>query len=185
MSGSRRAAEHAATGEGAGPVRVLFVCLGNICRSPAAEGAFRRIVDRAGLAGLVEIDSAGTGAWHVGQPPDRRTQASALRKGVDLSAQRARQVRRSDLLGDEAFDLVVAMDSSNFEHLREMAGAHAVGRLRLLLRDYAPDAGRTDVPDPYHAGPGDTEGFDLVFDLVERGCEGLLLEVQRMLAARR
>lgn len=166
-------------------VRVLFVCLGNICRSPTAEGVFRQIVEREGLASRVEIDSAGTGAWHVGQPPDRRTQAAAKRKGVDLSAQRARQVGRDDLSGDEAFDLIVAMDSSNFERLRDLARGRdgAESRLRLLLRDYAPDAGPHDVPDPYHAGPGDTEGFDLVYDLVERGCEGLMREVRRILGA--
>lgn len=163
-------------------LRVLFVCLGNICRSPTAEGVFRRIVEREGLGGRVEIDSAGTGAWHVGQPPDRRTQAAAKRRGVDLSAQRARQVARGDLAGNEAFDLVVAMDSSNLERLREIASGRADDRLRLLLRDYAPGLGRHDVPDPYHAGPGETDGFDLVFELVERGCEGLLADVRRLLS---
>jgi protein-tyrosine phosphatase len=151
-------------------IRVLFVCSGNICRSPTAEGVFRALVEKHGFGGHIEIDSAGTGDWHVGEPPDERSQEAALRRGVDLSRLRARQVTREDFA---RFDVLLAMDSGHHRHLLRMAPPEARDRVRLFL-DYAPDAEDRDVPDPYFGGP---TGFDRVLDLIEAGCAGLLAEL--------
>lgn len=148
-------------------MKILFVCLGNICRSPTAEGVFRALAGREAPRLALSADSAGTADYHVGAPPDRRTQQAALRRGYDLSALRARQVERADF---GRFDLLLAMDESNLADLRSLAPAGAQARLALLLQ-YAPDAGRLDVPDPYY---GTARDFDLVVDLVERGARGLL-----------
>lgn len=165
----------------AAPARfgVLFVCLGNICRSPTAEGVFRRDVARAGLGDVVRIDSAGTGAWHVGHPPDARSQAAALRRGVDLSGQRARQVSRGDFL---EFDLIVPMDRSNSARLEQLrpslvAGERRLAEVRLMLAfsERLVAAGIDEVPDPYDGGP---EGFDRVFDLIEEASAGLLARLR-------
>jgi protein-tyrosine phosphatase len=156
-------------------VRILFVCLGNICRSPAAEGCFRARVEAAGLADRITIDSAGTGDWHVGQPPDRRMREAARRRGLQLDG-RARQVTRADF---ERFDRVIAMDRDNERDLLALAPAsarHKVGRLR---RWDAPDA-EPDVPDPYYGGP---EGFDAVLDIVDRCAVALLAELRAELGA--
>ena len=143
--------------------RVLFVCLGNICRSPTAEGVFRA---RAAAAGLTAtVDSAGTGGWHVGDPPDRRAQAEARRRGYDLSAQRARRATAQDF---HDFDLIFAMDRSNLSALTRLRPADASADLTLFL-DLLPDHPLRDVPDPYYE-----DGFDTVLDLIEHGCDALI-----------
>ncbi|MEQ9495496.1 MAG: low molecular weight protein-tyrosine-phosphatase [Deltaproteobacteria bacterium] len=140
--------------------RVLFVCLGNICRSPTAEGLFRAIVERRGIADRVEIDSAGTGAWHVGNPPDRRMQQAAKKLGYTLGG-RARQVRVEDF---ERFDLVLAMDRDNLTDLMAMCPPEYAERVK-LFRSYDDEGADPDTPDPYYGGP---EGFDEVVCIVER-----------------
>jgi protein-tyrosine phosphatase len=154
-------------------VRILFVCMGNICRSPTAEGVLRALVRDAGLEDCVEIDSAGTGGWHVGSPPDERAAAAALRRGITLDGA-ARQVTPEDL---GAFDLVLAMDRENLRALRAIAPRGLEDRIR-LLREYDPAAvaaGDLDVPDPYYGGE---RGFDDVLDLVEAACRGLVGELR-------
>jgi protein-tyrosine phosphatase len=150
------------------PFRILFVCLGNICRSPLAEGVFRHLAAEAGMAERIQVDSAGTGAWHVGEPPDRRSLTVARKNGVGLDG-RARQVEGEDFA---LFDLVVAMDRDNLrqlESLRDRAGGAAPVR---LLREFDPEAGGDlEVPDPYYGGP---DGFDRVYEMVHRSCRALL-----------
>jgi protein-tyrosine phosphatase len=149
-------------------IGVLFVCLGNICRSPLAEGVFRDQVERAGLAERFDIDSAGTSSYHTGDSPDPRTVEVALRRGLVL-AHAARQIRRSDL---ERFHYIVVMDASNESRVQRLAEP-APGRAELLsLRSFDQEAdGDLDVPDPYFGGP---DGFEDVHDMVERSCRGLL-----------
>ena len=153
---------------------VLFVCMGNICRSPTAEGVFRKLATDAGLHERLRIDSAGTHAYHSGEPPDQRARAAAERRGIDLGAQRARRVTDDDF---EAFDLVIAMDRLNLETLRERADAAQHGKLRLLL-EFASENNGDDVPDPYYGG---ASGFERVLDLVEDAASGLLAHVRREL----
>jgi protein-tyrosine phosphatase len=156
------------------PVRVLFVCLGNICRSPTAEGVMRRLVDQAGLKQSIELDSAGTGAWHVGSSPDARATAAARTRGTALEGS-ARQVTAEDF---EHFDLVIAMDSANMHDLRALAGDENQRAKVRMLREFDPQSaarGDFDVPDPYYGGDG---GFDHVYDLVHAACEGLLERIQ-------
>ena len=141
---------------------VLFVCLGNICRSPLAEGVFRAIVDEAGLAERFAIDSAGTGAWHVGNPPDPRSIEIAAKHGIDISGQRARQVEARDF---ERFDTILALDHNNLSSMKPMA-RHGTATVRLLL-----NAPAQDVPDPYYGGP---DGFEAVYQLVRAGGQKLL-----------
>jgi protein-tyrosine phosphatase len=150
--------------------RILFVCLGNICRSPMAEGVFRRLVEEEGLAQRFEIDSAGLGAWHLGQAPDDRAQAAARARGIDISGQSARQVRQDDF---DRFDLLLVMDRSNLAELKRSAPAEARAKIRPFL-DFAPKAGTKDVPDPFYGG---TEGFDHALDLIEAAARGLLAEL--------
>lgn len=153
-------------------VKVLFVCMGNICRSPMAEGVFRRMLEGVGLAEKIYVDSAGTHSYHIGAPPDTRSQATALRRGVDLRSIRARQVTTEDLA---EFEYVLAMDRDNFEHLLTLAPAQeSRHRIRLLL-DFAPDLPEREVPDPYYGGPG---GFERVMDLIEEGVQGLLIDIR-------
>lgn len=159
-------------------VRVLLVCMGNICRSPMAEGVLRQRVAERALALPVEIDSAGTHGYHPGAPPDPRAQAAALRRGVDISGQRARRVTPEDFA---RFDLVLAMDDDNLAALRELAAEEHHPKVRLLL-EFAADAGRRSVPDPYYGG---TLGFERVLDLVEEAMAGLLDELERLAARRR
>ncbi len=152
-------------------VKVLFVCLGNICRSPTAEGVFTALVAREGLADRVTVDSAGIGSWHIGSPPDRRAQATARRRGIDLSRQRARQAKAHDF---ERFDYVIAMDSENHGELARLCPAGGEDRLYKFL-EFAPQLSRTDVPDPYYGGDG---GFDVVFDMIEAASAGLLADIR-------
>lgn len=155
-------------------MRVLFVCSGNICRSPTAEAVFRALLEERGLEGQVEVDSAGTGSWHVGAAPDERSARAAAARGIELRG-RARQVEPTDF---EEFDLLVAMDAGHAAELRALAPDEpAVAKVH-LLREYdaeAVAAGDTDVPDPYYDG---AEGFELVLDMVDRGARGLIAEVQ-------
>lgn len=156
---------------------VLFVCLGNICRSPMAEGVFRAAADRAGLTGRVRADSAGIGDWHVGSPPDPRAVQAARRRGYDLASLRGRKVEATDFA---RFGWILAMDEANLQALSEMKPRDFVGHLGLLL-DFAPALGVREVPDPYYGGP---EGFDRVLDLVEPAMTGLIAEVQVMISRR-
>ncbi|MDX1319480.1 MAG: low molecular weight protein-tyrosine-phosphatase [Oceanospirillum sp.] len=151
-------------------IKVLFVCLGNICRSPTADGVFRKLVADAGLQDLIEIDSAGTAAWHVGKSPDPRTQDAAASRGYDLSGLRARQAVPEDFY---KYDHILAMDLSNLENLQQIRPADASARLGLFL-DYAPDLGIKEVPDPYYGGES---GFEQVLDLVETAGKNLLVEL--------
>ena len=156
-------------------MRLLFVCMGNICRSPTAEGVMRSLVREAGLEVEIEIDSAGTGGWHAGAPPDERATLAAGRRGVTLEGA-ARQIRPQDF---EAHDLLLAADRENLADLRALAPSDAARAKVRLLREFDPDsegAPDLDVPDPYYGGP---DGFDEVLDLVEAACRGLLAEVRR------
>ncbi len=147
--------------------RILFVCLGNICRSPMAEGVFSHVAGKAGHGETFVIESAGTGAWHIGNPPDPRAVAAARRRGIDLSAQKARQVRVEDF---DDFDLVLAMDASNHANLLRMAPEAHAHKVRLFL-EHLPDPLAREVPDPYYGGD---EGFEVVLDLIEAGSRALL-----------
>jgi protein-tyrosine phosphatase len=155
-------------------MRLLFVCMGNICRSPTAEGVMRHLVREAGLQGRIEVDSAGTGDWHAGDPPDERATAAAARRGIALEGS-ARTVRPEDF---ERHDLLLAADRRNLSVLRSMApDAEARAKVR-LLREFDPasaGAPDLDVPDPYYGG---ADGFEEVLDLVEAACRGLLEEVR-------
>ena len=145
---------------------ILFVCLGNICRSPMAEGVFRHVAESRGLGDGLSVDSAGTGSWHVGNPPDERAQRAAAGRGIDISGLRARQVGPGDF---EQFDLVVAMDDANVDTLRRLAPDAAHDRIRLFL-EFAAGGSVREVPDPYYGGE---EGFDHVLDLIEAAARGL------------
>jgi protein-tyrosine phosphatase len=147
--------------------RLLFVCLGNICRSPMAEGAFRRVAAEEGVLDRFEIDSAGLGDWHVGQAPDHRATWAAGQRGIDISGQSARQVGREDFA---RFDLLLAMDGSNYEDLAQLAPKDQRYKIRRFL-DFAPHAGTRDVPDPFF---GEAEGFDHALDLIEEAARGLI-----------
>jgi len=153
-------------------VKVLFVCLGNICRSPTAEGVFRAKVADAGLADAIAVDSAGTSDWHIGEPPDARGQEAAARRGYDLSAQRARQVSPGDF---DAFDYVIAMDQSNVAKLSALAPAGTSVKIKMFLA-FAPEVASREVPDPYYGGP---DGFDDVLDMIEAASLGLLEDIRR------
>lgn len=150
-------------------MRLLFVCMGNICRSPTAEGMALKLIAERGLGGQVAVDSAGTHGYHTGAPPDARSQAAARRRGIDLSGLRARTVESADF---QRFDLVLAMDNRNLEYLQAMAAQCKGGASVHRLLDYA---GGGEVPDPYY-GPGD--GFERVLDAVEIGCRGLFDELE-------
>jgi protein-tyrosine phosphatase len=154
--------------------RVLFVCLGNICRSPTAEAVMARLVAEAELEDAIELDSAGTGAWHVGSPPDARAADAAAARGVEMRGV-ARQVTAQDF---EDFDLLIAMDAENRRNLRALAPSpEAVAKVR-MLREFDPasaGASDLDVPDPYYGGE---DGFDRVLDLVEAACAGLLAKLR-------
>jgi protein-tyrosine phosphatase len=160
--------------------RILFVCMGNICRSPTAEGVMRELLARAGLSETIELDSAGTGAWHVGSAPDARATAAAEARGIALAGS-ARQVSAEDFI---EFDLLIAMDRSNLHELRRLAASDEQRARVRLLREFDPASGKhgpegrvgvdLDVPDPYYGSPG---GFEEVLDLVQAACEGLLAQL--------
>ncbi len=148
------------------PHKIIFVCLGNICRSPTAEGALRKQVSERGLENLFEIDSAGTGDWHLGHPPDKRAIEAALARGIDLTLLRARQITTRDML---YYDTIIAMDNQNLARLKSLAPADQQYKVRLLLQ-YG-NSGKQEIPDPYYGGD---HGFDLVLDLIEASCRELL-----------
>ncbi len=150
--------------------KVLFVCMGNICRSPTAEGVFRHKVQQNNLQDQISIDSAGTHAYHVGNPPDRRAQDAALKRDIDLSQQRARRVSGDDF---SEFDYVIAMDESNLDDLLSICPAGYEDRLHLFLA--FSDSENREVPDPYY---GQGRGFEIVLNLVEDASEGLLKHIR-------
>lgn len=152
-------------------VKVLFVCTGNICRSPTAEGVFRALVEAEGLSQVITVDSAGTHGYHTGEPPDPRSTQAALKRGVDLRTQRARPVSKGDF---SDFDLILAMDRGHLGLLAAQCPAKHQDRLALFL-SFAPQLGVTDVPDPYY-GAGD--GFERVLDMIEAGSVGLLAHIR-------
>lgn len=153
---------------------VLFVCLGNICRSPTADGVFRKMVSDAGLEDLIVVDSAGTGAWHVGEAPDKRATQTARKRGYDLSPLRARQFNPNDF---DIFDYVLAMDYSNLEDLRALCPPEAEDKLKLFL-SFGVNFSEEEVPDPYYGG---ADGFNHVLDLVEDACTALLKDMSAKL----
>jgi len=153
-------------------VNVLFVCLGNICRSPTAEGVFRDLVEREGLSDTIHRASAGTHAYHIGEKPDARASAAALQRGVDLNTQRARRVDPGDFI---IFDYVLAMDSSNYDDLAALCSSDELPKLHLFM-GFASGSSTRVVPDPYYGG---TTGFERVLDLIESASEGLLAEIRQ------
>jgi protein-tyrosine phosphatase len=156
-------------------MRLLFVCMGNICRSPTAEGTMRHVLLEAGLDSRVEVDSAGTGAWHVGEPADPRARAAAWRRGIELHSV-ARQVTREDL---DSFDLILAADAENQRALLTLAGEDPARRAKVRrLREFdqvSVETGELDVPDPYYGG---ADGFERVLEIVDAACRGLLAEIR-------
>jgi len=153
-------------------ISVLFVCMGNICRSPTAHGVFLDMVNKAELEDRIKVDSAGTHAYHVAEPPDPRAQEAALKRDVDLSGLRARKAVQNDFY---EYDYVIAMDNSNFSSLLSMAPEGHEDKLKLFL-EYAPHLDVTEVPDPYYGG---RNGFERVLDLIEAASEGLLEDVKK------
>ncbi|MGO4438046.1 low molecular weight protein-tyrosine-phosphatase [Rhizobium sp. RAF56] len=149
-----------------GCTRILFVCAGNICRSPLAEGILKDIAEKAGRLDEFDVDSAGTGGWHQGSPPDRRSVAVATRHGIDISGQRARRVTDRDFA---SFDLILAMDKDNPEYLRSRSPASSLGKIHLF--DAYTRSGTRDVPDPYYGG---SEGFESVYAMLFAGCSVLV-----------
>ncbi len=152
-------------------IRVLFVCMGNICRSPTAQGVFRHLVEQEGLSHLIATDSAGTIDYHIGKVPDRRARETARKRGLDLSDLRARQAVAADF---EIFDYVIAMDHANYEYLQRLCPLGQEAKMHLFL-DFAPHLQVSEVPDPYYGGPA---GFERVFDMVEEASRGLLNRIK-------
>ncbi len=153
---------------------VIFICMGNICRSPTAEAVFRKHLAVAGVADRVVVDSAGTHAYHIGNPPDARSTKTAAERGYQMDALRARQALREDM---ERFDYVLAMDSENLRLIQALAPTHLRDKPKLFMR-FAPDYGVTEVPDPYYGGD---QGFEQVLDMIEAACAGLILDIQQKL----
>ncbi len=158
-------------------VKILFVCMGNICRSPTAEGVFRKLVAEHGLDEAFEIDSAGTGPWHVGRPPDARAREAAARRGIVIDHLRGRQVCAADF---EYFDYIVAMDRANLADLADLASREDHHKLHLMM-SFDAGFGTEEVPDPYYGGDA---GFDRVLDMIEAAGAGLLAEIRRRSALR-
>ena len=155
-------------------VAVLFVCMGNICRSPTAQGVFEYLVEEASLGERIDIDSAGTHAYHIGEKPDQRATQAAAGRGIDLSRQRARRVEVADF---EQFDYVLAMDSSNFDELAAICPQQHQDKIQLFL-EFAEDLSQREVPDPYYGG---NQGFERVLDLIEMSARALLEDVRQRL----
>ncbi|MHB8622933.1 MAG: low molecular weight protein-tyrosine-phosphatase [Sulfuricaulis sp.] len=153
-------------------VKVIFVCLGNICRSPTAEGVFRKLVRDENLDHLFVIDSAGTHAYHVGEPPDERAQDACARRGIDITRLRGRQAIAEDI---EKFDYVLAMDHENYRNLLDICPPGHESRIRLFM-EYAANRPEDEVPDPYFGG---VSGFDRVLDMIEEAARGLLEDIRR------
>lgn len=153
-------------------VNVLFVCMGNICRSPTAEGVLLKLLSESGRGRQVAVDSAGTLDYHTGNGADTRAVSAALKRGIDLRPHRARQVAKSDY---ESYDYILAMDQNNLTWLKQQCPAALRGKLRLLL-EFAPDCGVREVPDPYY---GEEDGFERVLDLVDTACRNLLIEIDK------
>lgn len=153
-------------------VKVLFVCMGNICRSPTAHGVFRALVQREGMNDSISIDSAGTHAYHVGSPPDKRAAATAASRGIDLSDLVARRVATDDF---ETFDYLLAMDQENFLSLSEICPDQHIEKVHMFM-DFAPHMRTREVPDPYYGGAA---GFERVYDLVEAASEALLEDIRQ------
>ncbi len=152
-------------------IRVLFVCMGNICRSPMAQGVLEQRLNDEQLEDRVQVDSAGTHHYHTGEPPDRRGVAAARRRGVEIGAQRARSVRDDDFM---EFDLILAMDSDNEQKLRAICPPYYADRVKLIM-DFAPDLRERDIPDPYYVGG---KGFEKVLDMLELCMEELMDELR-------
>ena len=154
------------------PIKVLFVCMGNICRSPSAEGVFRKLVEDLQLTSAIEIDSAGTHAYHVGESPDRRAQSTAMARKIDLSKLRGRQFVAADFID---FDFILAMDESNLRHMSDQDPGDGKAQLSLFL-EYASKHDETEVPDPYYGG---NQGFERVFTMIQDASEGLLDHIRK------
>jgi protein-tyrosine phosphatase len=152
-------------------IKVLFVCMGNICRSPTAQGVFENLIAAEGLAHAVAADSAGTSAYHIGHPPDGRAAAAAAKRGINLTAYRARQVTLTDF---HDFHLVLAMDRDNFGAMKRIVPPGRRERLRMFL-EFVPALGIEDVPDPYYGG---ADGFERVLDMIEAGSRGVLTHIR-------
>lgn len=157
-------------------IKVLFVCMGNLCRSPMAEGVFRGQVAQAGLDGRIAIDSAGTHDYHIGEPPDPRAQQAAGRRGYDLSMLRGRQVTRADF---SEFDYVLAMDATNLRALERLCPSQHAHKLKLFM-EFGANVALREVPDPYYGGE---QGFEQVLDMVEEASQGLLEHLRALLPA--
>ncbi len=154
------------------PVKVIFICLGNICRSPTAEGVFSKTVNNAGLSDRILIDSAGTGSWHIGHPPDARAIDAAALRNIDLTGLRARKVTPQDIV---EFDYIIAMDNQNLSDLRRLNDTSHHHKINLFL-SYAEQYSEIEVPDPYYGG---ALGFEKVLDMIEDASQGLLATIQR------
>jgi protein-tyrosine phosphatase len=152
------------------PIKVLFVCMGNICRSPTAQGIFQQLVDEQGLGDSIKVDSAGTHSYHTGSPPDSRSQATAKARGIDLSELRARRFVSDDF---REFDYVIGMDQDNIAHMQALREDDVGSEAQLMLR-YSNQYTRPDVPDPYFGN----DGFDLVFDMIDDAARGLLRQIR-------
>jgi protein-tyrosine phosphatase len=150
--------------------RILFICLGNICRSPIAEGFFRHIAMQRKMLDRFTVDSAGLGSWHIGHPPDKRAQAAMMARGIDISGLRARRIASADF---ETFDLILAMDRANRDGLLKLAPKEHRDKVRLFM-EYAPNLCVQEIPDPFF---GDKDGFDYVCQLIDAACRGLLVSL--------
>lgn len=159
------------------PFKILFVCLGNICRSPTAEGIFQHLVNKRGLQPYFYIDSAGTSAWHIGEPANSKSRQTAEKHGVKLNS-RGRKFNFDDL---EEFDLILAMDQENLQNIRQPDSQNRFSEKVKLMREYDPNPGDHEVPDPYYGG---MDGFQNVFDVLRRSCENLLDELEKQVEDR-
>jgi protein-tyrosine phosphatase len=158
------------------PVKILFVCMGNICRSPTADGVFKSVVEKAGLAERIISDSAGTGDYHIGEAPDPRAQSAALTRGYDLAPLCARQVSGRDF---DEFDYVLAMDETNLRQLKRLCPPEHAGKVKLFM-EFAGEGATREVPDPYYGG---AQGFERVLDMVEQAAKGLLEHLRERIRA--